>query len=41
VHLDIAGSHWNENSAHRDIPQGPLGAGTRLCYRVAERLAAR
>jgi leucyl aminopeptidase len=40
VHLDIAGSHWNENQAHRDIPRGPLGAGTRLCYRLAESMAA-
>lgn len=41
VHLDIAGSHWNENPGHRDIPHGPLGAGTRLCYRLAELMAAR
>ena len=40
VHLDIAGSHWNENTSHHDIPRGPLGAGARLCYRLAERLAA-
>jgi leucyl aminopeptidase len=40
VHLDIAGSHWNENQLHRDIPRGPLGAGTRLCYRLAESMAA-
>jgi len=40
VHLDIAGSHWNENQAHVDIPRGPLGAGTRLCYRLAELMAA-
>ena len=40
VHLDIAGSHWNENHMHRDIPRGPLGAGTRLCYRLAELMAA-
>ena len=40
VHLDIAGSHWNENQQHKDIPRGPLGAGTRLCYRLAERMAA-
>jgi leucyl aminopeptidase len=40
VHLDIAGSHWNENQSHRDIPRGPLGAGTRLCYRLAELMAA-
>lgn len=39
VHLDLAGSHWNENSLHRDIPRGPLGAGTRLCYRLAELMA--
>ncbi|MGH7765224.1 MAG: leucyl aminopeptidase family protein, partial [Candidatus Dormibacteraceae bacterium] len=39
VHLDIAGSHWNENQRHRDIPKGPLGAGTRLCYRLAELMA--
>jgi leucyl aminopeptidase len=39
VHLDIAGSHWNENQSHRDIPRGPLGAGTRLCYRLAELMA--
>jgi leucyl aminopeptidase len=41
VHLDIAGSHWNENAELRDVPRGPLGTGARLCYRVAERLAAR
>ncbi len=40
VHLDIAGSHWNENQQHKDIPRGPLGAGTRLCYRLAELMAA-
>ncbi len=40
VHLDIAGSHWNENQHHKDIPRGPLGAGTRLCYRLAELMAA-
>jgi len=40
VHLDIAGSHWNENHLHKDIPRGPLGAGTRLCYRLAELMAA-
>jgi leucyl aminopeptidase len=40
VHLDIASSQWNDNAALRDIPRGPLGAGTRLCYRVAERMAA-
>src|ERR1700736_4025039 len=39
VHLDIAGSHWNENQSHVDIPRGPLGAGTRLCYRLAELMA--
>jgi leucyl aminopeptidase len=39
VHLDIAGSHWNENPALRSVPRGPLGTGARLCYRVAERLA--
>lgn len=39
VHLDIAGSHWNENQHHKDIPRGPLGAGTRLCYRLAELIA--
>jgi leucyl aminopeptidase len=39
VHLDIAGSHWNENVWLRDVPRGPLGTGARLCYRTAERLA--
>jgi leucyl aminopeptidase len=41
AHLDIAASHWNENASQRDVPRGPLGAGTRLCYRVAEGLAGR
>jgi leucyl aminopeptidase len=41
AHLDIAGSHWNENAALRGVPRGPLGTGARLCYRLAERLAAR
>jgi leucyl aminopeptidase len=41
AHLDIAGSHWNENAELRDVPRGPLGTGARLCYRVAERLAGR
>jgi len=41
VHLDIAGSHWNENAALRDVPRGPLGTGARLCYRLAEGMAAR
>jgi leucyl aminopeptidase len=40
VHIDIAASHWNVNLEQHDIPKGPLGAGSRLCYRVAERLAA-
>ena len=39
AHVDIAGSHWNENAALRDVPRGPLGTGARLCYRIAERLA--
>jgi leucyl aminopeptidase len=41
AHLDIAGSAWNENSSHRDLPMGPLGTGTRLCYRLAELMATR
>ena len=41
AHLDIAGSAWNENSSHRDLPRGPLGTGTRLCYRLAELMAGR
>ena len=39
-HLDIAGSHLDENSSHHDIPRGRLGAVARLFYRLAERLAA-
>jgi leucyl aminopeptidase len=41
AHLDIAGSAWNENPSHRDLPMGPLGTGTRLCYRLAELMATR
>jgi leucyl aminopeptidase len=40
VHLDVAASQWNESATLRDVPRGPLGAGARLCYRVAERMAA-
>ena len=40
VHLDIAASSWNTKSELTTIPRGPSGAGTRLCVRLAELLAA-
>ena len=40
VHLDIAASSWNTKGELTTIPRGPLGAGTRLCVRLAELLAA-
>jgi leucyl aminopeptidase len=40
AHLDIAASSWNTNSALSTVPQGPLGAGTRLLVHLAELIAA-
>lgn len=40
VHLDIAGSAWNENGDLTEVPRGPLGSGTRLIVRLAELMAA-
>jgi leucyl aminopeptidase len=39
AHLDIAASSWNTNSDLTTIPQGPLGAGTRLLVHLAELIA--
>ncbi|HZV48900.1 MAG TPA: leucyl aminopeptidase family protein [Candidatus Dormibacteraeota bacterium] len=36
VHLDIAGSAWNDNPELTAVPRGPLGTGTRLLVRLAE-----
>ena len=41
VHLDIAASTWNSNDELTSVPRGPLGAGTRLCIRLAELSAGR
>lgn len=40
VHLDISFSSWNRNPDLSDLPAGALGTGTRLCFRLAELLAA-
>ena len=40
VHLDIAASSWNDNEQLKSVPRGPLGAGTRLCIRLAELTAS-
>ncbi len=40
VHLDIAASSWNDNAELVTVPRGPLGAGTRLCVRLAERVSS-
>ena len=40
AHLDIAASSWNTNSDLSTVPQGPLGAGTRLLVHLAELIAA-
>ncbi|HLH67962.1 MAG TPA: leucyl aminopeptidase family protein [Candidatus Dormibacteraeota bacterium] len=40
VHLDIAGSAWNDNPELTAVPRGPLGTGTRLLVRLAELMAA-
>lgn len=39
AHLDIAASSWNTNSSLTTVPQGPLGAGTRLLVHLAELIA--
>jgi leucyl aminopeptidase len=39
VHLDIAASTWNGNTELVTLPRGPLGAGTRLCIKLAELMA--
>jgi leucyl aminopeptidase len=39
VHLDIAGSAWQEASEMRAIPKGPTGAGVRLMAHLARLLA--
>lgn len=39
VHLDIAGSAANTNRELVTVPRGPLGTGTRLAVRLAERMA--
>ena len=39
AHLDIAASSWNTNADLTSIPQGPLGAGTRLLVHLAELIA--
>jgi leucyl aminopeptidase len=39
VHLDIAGSSWNDNDDLVSVPRGPLGSGSRLIVHLAEILA--
>ncbi len=41
VHLDIAASSWNTNDDLTSVPRGPLGTGTRILARLAERMAVR
>jgi leucyl aminopeptidase len=40
LHLDIAGSAWNDNPELTALPRGPLGTGTRLLVRLAELMSA-
>ncbi|HEX3629891.1 MAG TPA: leucyl aminopeptidase [Candidatus Dormibacteraeota bacterium] len=40
VHLDIAGSAWQDAGELKTIPKGPTGSGVRLMARLAELLAA-
>jgi leucyl aminopeptidase len=40
VHLDIAGSAWQDAGELRTIPKGPTGSGVRLMAHLAELLAA-
>jgi leucyl aminopeptidase len=39
VHLDIAGSAWQDASELRTVPKGPTGSGVRLMAHLAELLA--
>ncbi|MGH7904096.1 MAG: leucyl aminopeptidase family protein [Candidatus Dormibacteraceae bacterium] len=39
VHLDIAASHWNENTLLTTVPRGPTGAACRLLVHLAELIA--
>ncbi|HEV3096382.1 MAG TPA: leucyl aminopeptidase [Candidatus Dormibacteraeota bacterium] len=39
VHLDIAGSAWQDASELRSVPKGPTGSGVRLMAHLAELLA--
>ena len=41
VHLDIAGSAWQEASELKTIPKGPTGSGVRLMAHLAQLLANR
>jgi len=39
VHLDIAGSAWQDASELKSVPKGPTGSGVRLMAHLAELLA--
>jgi leucyl aminopeptidase len=39
VHLDIAGSAWQDTSELRTVPKGPTGSGVRVMAHLAELLA--
>ena len=41
VHLDIAGSGWQDAPELRGVPQGPTGSGVRVMAHLAELLAER
>jgi len=41
VHLDIAGSAWNDAPELRTVPKGPTGSGVRVMAHLAELLAER
>jgi leucyl aminopeptidase len=41
VHLDIAGSAWQEAAELKTIPKGPTGSGVRLMAHLAQLLAGR
>jgi leucyl aminopeptidase len=41
VHLDIAGSAWQDASELKTVPKGPTGSGVRVMAHLAQLLADR
>jgi leucyl aminopeptidase len=39
VHLDIAGSAWQDSSELKAVPKGPTGSAVRLLAHLAQLLA--